>query len=101
MNSGWKWEEDGSSCCEGGGKGAGGGSRELLDCSVDPIPVKGGEEGRGLGRRALVCCAALRNLGPPVPQQRFPINRVLCWSEMVWLQFPAVLSHWLGGTSRQ
>ena len=36
VNSGWKWEEDGSSCCEGGGKGAGGGSPGSHTC---PLPV--------------------------------------------------------------
>lgn len=74
-------------------EGAGGGSRELPEHSIDLIPVEGEKEGRGLGMKTIVCCA--------VPEQRFPVNRVLCWSGMVWFQFPAVLSLWLGGTCKK
>lgn len=57
-------------------EGAGGGSRELPEHSIDLIPVEGEKEGRGLGMKTVVCCA--------VPEQRFPVNSVLCWSGMVW-----------------
>lgn len=51
-------------------EGAAGGSRELPEHSIDLRPVEGEKEGRGLGMKAVVCCA--------VPEQRFPVNRV--WS---------------------
>lgn len=49
------------------GRGAGGGSSELLDCSTDLMSVKGEEEGRALGRRDFSLLCSSQKLVASIP----------------------------------
>lgn len=66
-NEGWRQEA------------AAGGSRELADHGTDPTPVNGEKEGGRLGRKGFsLPCSSERPVADIVPEQRFPINEVLC-----------------------